>query len=76
MPRAPLRELWYARHAKPVSSGVCYGHHDVPVIDLAPSAAVKLHELFPGSASPRRVWSSPSLRCWELACELAQLWGA
>jgi alpha-ribazole phosphatase len=60
------------RHTAVAASGICYGHHDVPLADtFAAEAAVLKAKLLPVSEAGFRVFSSPAARCLALAAEFA-----
>lgn len=60
----PPMRLFLIRHPKPeIDQGICYGRYDCPCIDPS-SVAVALSPLLPKDAP---VWSSPLLRCCQLA---------
>jgi len=56
--------LFLIRHPRPeIDQGICYGRYDCPGIDPS-SVAIALSPLLPEDAL---VWSSPLLRCRQLA---------
>jgi len=66
-----MKHLFVSRHARTSIAGVCYGHLDVPV-DVEPEeAARRLRETMATSQRrPRRLWTSPSRRCLDVALAL------
>jgi alpha-ribazole phosphatase len=65
-----MTQLFVARHARTSVAGVCYGHLDVSVDVDAPEAAGRLRSTMMTSSRPRRLWTSPSRRCLDVALEL------
>lgn len=56
--------LHLIRHSKPlIETGVCYGRHDCPAEGALSAAAILLSEVPEGLP----VWTSPLIRCRELA---------
>jgi len=63
-------EIYLIRHPKPaVAQGICYGHSDIP---LAEGWRENLDGLLQQLPVPQRVYTSPLLRCRELAGLLAK----
>nr|WP_294518634.1 histidine phosphatase family protein [uncultured Rhodopila sp.] len=65
-------KLALIRHAKPlIAPGICYGRLDIPV-DPAAAGITAGIVLDPGLRGATRVWTSPALRCRQLADAIAE----
>lgn len=62
------------RHAPPLEAGICYGRLDVPVSETPERAAAAVMNAI--NTRPRRIWTSPAVRCAQLAEILAAETGA
>ncbi len=59
--------LYLVRHAPVALEGICYGQIDVPTAMTADEAVIIVRERLEVSVGPLTVWTSPLLRCHELA---------
>jgi alpha-ribazole phosphatase len=64
--------IFALRHPPPVTSGVCAGRNDFPVLD--PRQYLERLLVHPDLESVARVYSSPATRCSELALLIAAHW--
>ena len=64
--------LTLIRHAPVTVKGTCYGHLNVPTAVSAEEAIGTVREQLAALSEPIAVWSSPLLRCLELAQAYAQ----
>ena len=64
--------IYLIRHTAVDATGICYGHHDVPLADTFAIEAAQLRaKLPPAPAAGYRAHSSPATRCLALAAEFA-----
>ncbi|GAC1377622.1 MAG: alpha-ribazole phosphatase [Hymenobacter sp.] len=64
--RKLLMEIYLLRHTAVATSGLCYGHHDVPLAPSFAAEAASVRARLP-TAAPGRLFSSPATRCRQLA---------
>lgn len=64
--------VYLIRHTTVDATGLCYGHHDVPLANSFAAEATQLRaRLPPAPAQGYQVFSSPAARCLTLAAEFA-----
>lgn len=63
-------DIHIVRHTSVATSGICYGHHDVPLAPTFAEEVALLRQKLPADLSRMHVFSSPSQRCKALAHEL------
>lgn len=69
-----MKQRCVVRHGPPQSTNLCYGWLDVPLAETPQTTAERLRASLPAWALARQtpLWSSPSVRCLDLAKALAE----
>ncbi len=63
-------KLTLIRHAPPIVHGICYGHSDVAVQSVPDHIIKEFRDQWLAANCPQ-IWSSPSVRCKDIATKIA-----